>query len=122
MSHRQASHRLPGSHHSDDGAHAPHRHRLSTEEPERPSTPCTAEEVATHPGSFSLYLLVPLQQHGAAVVRGPLEAPVDVLHQQVHAGAVQRSHCLLDVSALKAAQHPDHQQLRPLLHTHTHTL
>lgn len=70
-------------------------------------------------GGGGLYLLVPLQQHGAAVVRGSLEAPVDVLHQQVHPRAVQRRHCLLDVAALKTAQHPHRQQLRSLLHTHT---
>lgn len=62
-----------------------------------------------------LHLFVPLQQHGAAVVRGSLEASVDVLHQQVHAGLVQGAHRLLDVAALEAAHHFDHQQLRSVL-------
>lgn len=49
------------------------------------STPCP-----TH-------LLVPLQQHGTAVVGRALKALVDVLHQQVDAVLVQRLHRLLNV-------------------------
>lgn len=66
------------------------------------------------------HLFMPLQQHGAAVVRGLLKASVDVLHQQVHPCFVQRADGFLYVAALKAAHHLDHQQLCSLLHTHTH--
>ena len=62
-----------------------------------------------------MYLLVPLQQHSAAVVGGLLEARVDVLHEQVYATAVQSLNSLLYVTALEAAQHPQHQRLCPIL-------
>lgn len=58
---------------------------------------------------------MPLQQHSAAVVWGFLKAFVDVFHQQVHSSFVQWAHSLLYVTALKAAQHFDHQQLGSLL-------
>ena len=61
------------------------------------------------------YLFVPLQQHSAAVVRGFLEASVDVFHQQVHSCFVQWSNSFLYVTALKTAQHSDHQQLSSVL-------
>lgn len=62
---------------------------------------------------------MPLQQHGTAVVRGSLEASVDIFHQQVHSSSVERAHGLLDVTALETAQHFDHQHLRSVLHTQT---
>lgn len=87
------SHRLPGSQDSNYRSHS----------------------------SYSQSLFVPLQQHSTAVIRRFLEASVYVFHQQVHSSSVQRAHSLLYVTALKAAQHPHHQQLGPLLHTHRHT-
>lgn len=68
---------------------------------------------------LTTYLFMPLQQHGAAVVRGSLEASVDIFHQQVHSSSVQWAHRLLDVTALETAQHFDHQHLCSVLHTQT---
>lgn len=48
---------------------------------------------------------MPLQQHRAAVVRGALEAFVDVLHQQVDAVLVQRLHRLLDIVGFERDEH-----------------
>jgi len=63
------------------------------------------------------YLLVPLQKDGAAVLWGPLEAFVDVLHEQVHTVLVQRLHPLFNVAALEGAEHLEHQTFRPFLLT-----
>lgn len=66
------------------------------------------------------YLFVPLQQDGATVFRRPLEALVDVLHQQVHAVLIQRLHTLLDVACLEGTEHFQHQALGTVLHKHQH--
>ena len=58
---------------------------------------------------------MPLQQDCTAVLRRPLEALVDVLHEQVHPVLVQRLHPLLDVTALEGAQHLENETFRPLL-------
>lgn len=63
----------------------------------------------------NIYLFVPLQQDRAAVFWRPLEAFVDVFHQQVHAVFVERLHAFLDVTALEGAEHLQHQTLRTVL-------
>lgn len=63
----------------------------------------------------NIYLFVPLQQDRAAVLWRPLEAFVDVFHQQVHAVFVERLNAFLDVTALEGAEHLQHQTLRTVL-------
>lgn len=58
---------------------------------------------------------MPLQEDRAAVLRRPLEAFVDVFHQQVHAVPVQRLHAFLNVAALKGGQHLQHQTFCTIL-------
>lgn len=62
-----------------------------------------------------IYLFMPLQQDGAAVFWRPLEAFVDVFHQQVYAVLVEWLHAFLDVTALKGAEHLQHQTLCTIL-------
>lgn len=63
---------------------------------------------------------MPLQQDAAAVLRGPLEALVDVLHEQVHAAPVQGLDGLLDVAALEGAEHLQDQDLGTFLPQREH--
>lgn len=67
-------------------------------------------------GSVNIYLFMPLQKDRAAVFRRPLEAFVDVFHQQVHAVLVEGLHPFLDVAALEGAEHLQHQTLCTVLH------
>lgn len=58
---------------------------------------------------------MPLQQDRAAVFRRPLEAFVDVFHQQVHAVLVEGLHPFLNVAALEGTEHLQHQTLCAVL-------
>lgn len=68
----------------------------------------------------STHLLVPLQQHSTAVVRGALKALVDVLHEQVHPVLVQRLHRLLNVVGFEGDEHLQHDALSTVLSTGRH--
>lgn len=65
--------------------------------------------------SVNIHLFMPLQKDRAAIFRRPLEAFVDVFHQQVHAVPVQRLHAFLNVTALKGREHLQHQTFCTIL-------
>ena len=58
---------------------------------------------------------MPLQQHGAAVVRGALEAFVNVLHEEVHTVLVQGLHGLFNVVGFKGDEHLQDNAACPIL-------
>ena len=63
----------------------------------------------------TVYLFMPLQQDSTAVLWRVLKSFVNVLHQQVHAGFVQRLDPLLDVTTLKGTENFQYQALSTIL-------